>query len=213
MKAYAGQTLGETLITYKVDGVKAIRKLGTRDWRSRADKPLYNIPQLEEDWTEIEVYGGDWASSISLCRTKDAPEIPEKYCFNLNPVDSRLILGSVATLTPDLVDQYLKHALSSGYEGLVLFPEDGEPLKVKNKLTFDVVVEDIFEGNRRNEGRLGGFITKMGKVGTGLSDKQRADYWIDPPLGKIIEISCMEVNKKTGKARHPVFVRVREDLK
>ena len=212
MRVYSGQMLDETLITYKIDGVKAVRDPVSGKWLSRAGNPLYNIPELDPKWTEIEVYKDNWSQSISLCRTKNAPKIPEICCYNLNPVDSRLIVDIAATITPAQVDWHLERALSSSYEGLVLYPKDGEPLKVKQRLTFDLIIEDVFEGKGRNKGRLGGFITNMGKVGTGFSDRQRQEYWINPPIGKIIEIACMEVNEETRKARHPVFIRIREDL-
>lgn len=53
----------------------------------------------------------------------------------------------------------------------------------------------------------------VGRVASGLSDANRKEMTLNPEkyLGKVVEVSCMSVNKKDKTLRHPVFIRVRDD--
>lgn len=199
-KTYKGETLENVEASYKIDGVRA----HTIDGKvySRANKPLYNVPPI---YPICEVFLGSWEDTVSACRTHNSILISEDFLYCLNPIDSRLFIGTFSTLTKEMVEVLKQEALSKGFEGLVL-KSNGLLYKVKNKETIDILVTDIIPGKGRLAGKVGSLVTSMGNVGTGLTDEQRTlDF-----IGKIIEVEVMELTPK-GKFRHPRFIRVRED--
>jgi len=196
----------------KIDGVRAIR---TEDgWVSRNNKPLYNLEHLPKHLTDVEIFKNDWSTTISMVRTKDAKPVHPKYAHSLYPIDSSLLLadGPFTDPTKEFIEFVLRRTLVSGYEGLVLRQGDTW-LKVKPVETYDVKVIGAKEGKGKNANKLGAFLTDMGNVGTGFTDKQRQDYWrryqhLNEDI--TIEVECMELTPD-GKFRHPRFVRVRWD--
>lgn len=105
-------------------------------------------------------------------------------------------------------------ALSGGYDGLIakdpngtwkLGPgTDGESIKIKQKLSFDLEVVGVTEGAGKHAGRIGSLVvrfrggTLLG-VGTGLSDddRKRTDW-----VGKIVEVEAMGYSSE-GSLREP----------
>lgn len=198
--------LTDAYLSYKIDGVQAVRKNNT--WRSRADKPLYNLPNMPDGI--YEVFLGDWASSVSAVRTHEGVPISEDKLYSLLwSLDPRLEVGFSRRMTPSVVRREMELALERGYEGLCIVSDQGH-FKVKPKVTYDVLVTGVTEGTGKHLGKMGAMITDMGKVGTGLTDAQRAEFTEDSPIGKIIEVEAMELTP-SGKFRHPRFVRLRTD--
>lgn len=113
-----------------------------------------------------------------------------------------------------------------GYDGAILRRADapwttgasknGEAIKVKPVQSLDLEVVDWFPGKGKHEWRAGGIVVQyLGEtteVGTGFSDKERADIWSDPTsyVGRIAEIEFMEVTG-AGKLREPRFKGWRYD--
>jgi DNA ligase-1 len=110
-----------------------------------------------------------------------------------------------------------------GYEGAVIKPYDYEYkgirsydwMKMKPKDNMDVVVTDIYEGEGKYKGQMGGATVDFNggnDIGGGWSDKQRKEYWENPSLivGKCIEVSYMEFTD-LGNFRHANFEGIRED--
>ena len=234
MKTYKGQTLHNVRVSYKIDGICGI--FDGHKWASRAGKPLYNLPRVRKFHSDFkgggvryyilepgryEIFLGDWGESVSVVRTQrsNCPEIPVSCLYRLDELDERLEMfdSIIEELKEEYIKLYLEDALGQGYEGLVLTADEGE-FKVKPVETYDVPVIGVIEGKGRNKGRLGAFVTSMGNVGTGLTDKDRKHYWgvtgiVKAGGGKyqpIIEVECMSLTAK-GKFRHPRFIRVRED--
>lgn len=126
--------------------------------------------------------------------------------------------------TKECVLDALRQAVESGYEGLVL--KDGKSLyvprkssawcKVKQFETLDVDVMATIEGKGKHKGKLGALIcawsyqgsTVTFKVGTGFSDKEREEFWKNPP--SLVEVKYQEITKH-GRPRFPSYVRVRDD--
>ncbi len=56
-------------------------------------------------------------------------------------------------------------------------------------------------------------LIKIGTVASGLTDKLREDMAKNPDkyLGKVIQVSCMSVNKEDKTLRHPVYEQMRFD--
>jgi len=74
-KNWSGKDLkGAWEVTIKIDGVRALLTEGV--WLSRAGKPLYNLPEPDEDMAgDFEVYCGGFKETIERVRakTKDRP--------------------------------------------------------------------------------------------------------------------------------------------
>ncbi len=199
---------GEWLFTLKIDGVMAIQT--ENGWVSRAGKPLMHLPDFHSKHEVVEVYLGDFDSSISAVHTIESDQIAPWSIFTLSPtIDERLVIGSFKDPSNKLIQETLKVVRENDVEGLILI-QDNKRIKVKPIETYDVTVIGIQPGTGKYVGKLGAFITDMGKVGTGFTDFQRLRYIDFDFIGVTIEVECMELTKD-GKFRHPRFVRIRTD--
>jgi DNA ligase-1 len=123
---------------------------------------------------------------------------------------------------PAEIKQHYYKARKMGYEGLVVKPFDYPYeqkrsyswLKMKDILTADLKVVDIYEGTGKYEGQMGGLVVdfkgKDVRVGGGFSDQQREYFWKHQPIGAIIEVLYQE-ETDDNSLRHPRFVVVRDD--
>jgi len=128
------------------------------------------------------------------------------------------------------IDFFLDKMVSEDKEGLMLNRDSKYSckrhngiLKVKRFYTIDLKVIDFEEGSGRNAGRLGAFVVEYKgnsvNVGSGYSDEQREEYWINREQipGRVIEVKYKEESsdKKTGQVslQFPVFVSLREEGK
>ncbi|UGA46839.1 hypothetical protein HU230_0012650 [Bradyrhizobium quebecense] len=220
-KAWSGKDLkGTWHVTIKIDGVRTLWNAETRSWLSRADKPLYNLPQwrdgLQPEFKDCETYCGSFKETIIRIRAKTkARPITVDQMFSLDPLDPRLDAGHLTDPTADAIKTLLKSIVAAGYEGLVLRQGDVW-LKVKPIETYDVPVTGVFEGEGKHAGRMGYLTTPMGYVGTGFTDEEREWWWTNRyPVtrwapAKTIEVECMKLTDD-GKFRHPRFLHIRID--
>lgn len=205
-KPWSGESLnGEWDLTFKVDGVRAIRKGDT--YVSRSGKPLYNLDHLPSIYQDVEVYTGSWEGSVSAVRTKDSEPVPEDHVFDLKDA-TRLYFRQALNPTKEKIEEWLVYATGYGFEGLVL-RQGNTWLKVKPSETYDVPITQLIPGKGKHTGRVGAVLTPMGKVGTGMSDKDREEL-LTTPIGTIIEVECMSLTP-SGKFRHPRLKRIRWD--
>ena len=199
---------GKWYVTRKLDGVRMLRDDDDKPV-SRNGKPLYGLDNVPHSITDAEIFTGNWSDTISAVRNKDAKPVASSHVYSLDPIDQRLVIDTVVDPKPADVDAYMMGATLAGDEGLVLWNEDfSKAYKVKTAETIDVQVMGCIEGTGKYVGMLGAFATKLGNVGTGLTDQQRRDYWINPP--DWIEVECMELTPD-GNFRHPRFKRERPD--
>lgn len=126
-----------------------------------------------------------------------------------------------------------KEQLDLGGEGGVLKnPEspwvNGRPLhqlkmKVEDQMEMRIVGQVEGKPGTKYEGMLGNFVGESldgeidAEVGSGLSDKQRDEYWKNPQIGKIMTVQFNEIirSKEPGKKPRlylPVFIEIREDI-
>ncbi len=192
--------------TLKIDGVRAINN--GDGIVSRAGKPLFgNIQKLSHLITDAEIYCGSFKDTVSIVRSYDKQVRPE-HIFSLQPLDKRLFLGTVTDPTAKQIKAAMKAVTDAGHEGMVL-RQGTTWLKVKPVHTYDVKVIGWYAGKGKHEGKIGGFITDKGRVGTGLTDKMRATNpkgW----MGETIEVACMGLTDK-GMFRQPRYIRHRFD--
>lgn len=130
------------------------------------------------------------------------------------------------------MDRYAQDMVKAGFEGIMIKDYDA-PYECKRTLvwmkwkptkTFDLKVVDIEEGTGRNLGRTGALVcegTDDGKFirvncGSGMSDEQRDDYWVNKKKvkGQIAEVMADAVTKAEDGSyslRFPRLVRFRDD--
>jgi hypothetical protein len=209
MKLWPGTDLqGVWTFTRKIDGIHAFSD-GT-NVTSRKGKPLYNIP-WGASFKEAEIFCGSFKESQSITRSSTNPprQIYKEEIFHLDPIDPRLFMFKLLDPKIHFIIELMNATIRAGYEGLVLYGPNGEIYKVKPVETYDVPIIGITEGKGKNKGRLGAFITPMGKV-AGMTDKEREEYFTPKIIGETIEVDCMQLTPK-GKFRHPRFIRMRYD--
>jgi len=117
--------------------------------------------------------------------------------------------------------------IAQDFEGLVyrssLGTWDETLYRQKASFTLDLEIVDYAEGEGRLAGTLGKIIasrmpkmeleaTPLIHIGGGLSDALRAMLWSNQPIfsGRVIEVECKRIFK-SGKLRHPNFVRFHPD--
>jgi len=128
--------------------------------------------------------------------------------------------------------QFNKDAIEAGFEGIMIKDVDAvyeckrsaSWLKQKPFIEVSLNVIAVEEGTGKNEGRLGALICEGvddGKsikvnVGSGFTDDQRAEYWMDKEsmLGQIIEIRADAATRSQDSEdvyslRFPRFLRFR----
>ena len=132
----------------------------------------------------------------------------------------------------DQLERYAKDNVNAGFEGIMIKNMDAPYLckrstdwmKWKPTITVDLEVVGVEEGTGRNVGRLGALVCSGmddGKeisvnVGSGFSDADRDDYWINRNLviGRTAEVLCDVITQNqdgTYSLRFPRFVRFRDD--
>ena len=130
---------------------------------------------------------------------------------------------TTVTTMADISAKYAEY-LAEGYEGAIVKQESGmyqdartwNWMKLKNTETADCRVKDVFEGEGKYVGMVGGLVVDFGgvavRVGSGLSDKQRMYWWNDPEeiIGRMVEIAYQE-KTPDGSMRHPRFKTLRGD--
>lgn len=209
-----GNLQGYWKVTRKVDGVRAL--WNGQQWLSRANKPLFNIPDPVDGKKDVEIYLGNFRDSFRAVRTKHVlpgtPRVEHHNMYSLiDPIDDRLYVRGVVNPTEEFIKEHLKDALAKGFEGLVL-RSIGTWLKVKPIETHDIPITGYGVGEGKHIGRLGFLKTSKGDVGTGFTDAERNELWKrrEELVGSVIEVSCMQMTPD-GMFRHPVFIRERPD--
>lgn len=114
----------------------------------------------------------------------------------------------ILEITNDIqvVKKHLQEAVANGQEGVMVnlacskykFKKTSEMLKVKQFYPFDGRILDVYEGDGKFKGMLGGVVITYKdttvNVGGGFADKERELYWNDPSMviGKIGECRYFE---------------------
>jgi len=127
----------------------------------------------------------------------------------------------------DMIQVCLDKMVREGKEGVMLNrnakymrKRHNGILKVKQFYTVDLEILDLEEGTGRLKGTLGAFVVRYKgnilRVGSGMTDKQRATFWNDgiALVGRVIEVKYKEESrdKQTGlySLQFPIFVQLRE---
>lgn len=198
-------------VSFKIDGIRILRntdRLGC----SRAG--TVQLPHVQDTFPahmeDAELFRVDWATSMGLKAGTVQPTAEDYY--SLNPIDSRLHVGTGMHLNHEYVASLLEWAMSLGYEGLVL--RQGKAWLKAVPLRFaDVLVTGVVEGTGEAVGMLGSFSTKYGRVScSSMTHEQKRWAWQHRKqlIGTIIQARYRE-KTSTGKLRFAVFERLRPD--
>ncbi len=209
---YDGRLLkGPIEVSIKIDGVRLHVENG--EYRSRAGKPLYNLPKGLPDGV-YEIYRNNFKETIEVVRASISEREPirEDEVYRLDVLDNRLLFARHSEgIDYNDAALALEIVVAEGLEGLVVKEEEtGKLWKVKKEHTEDVKVTAVVPGKGKYVGKMGALMTDMGKVGTGFTDEERQLYNTKDMIGQTIEVKCMEITED-GKFRLPRFIRLRED--
>lgn len=161
-----------------------------------------------------------------------------QFLDSLNCTSNETRILPVLAIRKDSEQQHIMSLLdamtSAGAEGLILNAAEAkyqhkrtqDLIKVKNTYTMDMLVYDIELGTGKYEGMVGALhcIVKdddkviEARVGSGLSDEQRA-MWIDRSIvGKTVEVAYFSMSQSSGtygtklySLRFPRLKRIRYD--
>jgi hypothetical protein len=152
-----------------------------------ADKPL-NYPEREKELTELLKY------------------LPKEK-FGRPPV------AHTPESARTLWDEIAKGKHPETDEGIVAYPQEGNPVKVKLRPDYDVKITDVFPGEGKYKGSAGGIVYEGGgRVGTGFDDNYRKWIWDNREAikGRIAKITSTK-KLPSGKYYQPSFVSLHED--
>lgn len=87
-------------------------------------------------------------------------------------------------------------------------------MKIKPHETIEMRIEDVYEGEGKYVGMLGGVIGTIDgvkvRVGSGFTDDERKELWVNRPNGRLSEVEFHE-RTPDGNLRHSRHVRFRDD--
>jgi hypothetical protein len=167
----------------------------------------------------------EWIDQNCKKNYSDRIKDVDNFCHFINDASIISVKGIIANDEQHLLSFYEK-CLDDGFEGVMvkdlsskyIFKRSNSLLKLKPTTTHEGVIVGCYEGrhNTRLEGTFGGFNVLLTngvitRVGSGFSDKQRAEVTLNPNswIGKIIECACQPPLTEDGAMRFPVFIRER----
>ena len=139
-----------------------------------------------------------------------------------NKINDRIsAVTSVVVADENEAMQFFAEQLSQGQEGAIIknmnhlwVPKRSKDLcKLKEINTADLVVVDIVEGTGKYVGMVGALVCETSdsllrvNVGTGLSDEQRKEMWINQSLiGSVVEVTYNQKITSKGKDKASLFL-------
>lgn len=151
-----------------------------------------------------------------------------KACMNSEIYHELHIIKQKEVFSKEHLIQYADFMIATGCEGVVAREEfssyqagkrNKSMIKVKQGVSFDLKVVALEEGEGKYKCAVGKLVCedKAGKkvrVGSGLTDEQRHDWWdiagSHEIIGKIVQVDAMAVSTK-GVLREPRFKGIRTD--
>ena len=158
----------------------------------------------------------------SIYRFQDRYELYKQMIRSVK--NSKIVTHFMARNEKQLYKMF-RFSLKAGFEGVVA----KDPIsyykpgytnswwKLKELMdNLDLPVIDIYEGEGKYQGQLGGVVVEHGfrrvNVGGGFSDPERIKFWKNPNLiiGMTIEVEAQERTNK-GSLRNPIYKGIRDD--
>lgn len=107
----------------------------------------------------------------------------------------------------------IKHSKAGYHAG----KRDYTLMKLKRKISYDLVVIDVQEGTGQFEGAVGALLCRYSNgriisVGSGLTAQERKEFWQDKNkiIGRIVTVEAMRLTS-SGLLREPIYKGVRYD--
>lgn len=176
---------------------------------------------------EIFAAGGEGAvfkPLNSIYYPDKRPAISKGGCFKMKEHVDSIDLVCTGLLEPEM--EYTGKELKSWPYWACKSPLGDEWIPYNSsKIRMEITTKDNFKPvtkpyyyGWKNALRLGvydkdGNLIDMGRVASGLNDVLREDMAKNPDkyIGKVVECSCMSIDKEEHSLRHPVFIRFRDD--
>ena len=190
------------------------------------DLEKHGLKMLVFDYMDIANFKAQKCPVMYSTRRAQLSAIFDLNCFKYFELLPMLYKG---TDTSKIIE-ILNEQTARGEEGIMInicaapyeFKRTNNLLKVKKFQDTELKVIGFEEGTNKLLGTLGAFICEYKnntvKVGSGLSDEDRAYFWAhqEETLGKYITVKYFETStdSKTGleSLRFPIYMRVREDI-
>lgn len=194
MSAVSGKTVGD--IRYHVFGWVPVGEWASKQFKMPTG---LRLRALNEFFARHE---------FTLSQEKNVVEVEHKLIYS---VDDALA--------------FEKECLAAGYEGAMLLPnipyyvgkKSNKLLKLKTFQSMECLILDVYEGQGKNAGRMGGLNLKQENghlcdLGSGFSDEDRDYIWNnkDEFIGRVVECSYQELTPH-GVMQFPTFIRFRND--
>lgn len=208
-EAWASDQYGRALSPEQIGGL-----LNTDVWTSRL--------RQEQDGVKLRLTGLDVVQHLG--RPSEGLNRDRKAAILGQASKTLDWLELPTTATTAAAKRKLLRAIKAGKlketsEGVVLYPEEGTPIKAKITPEYDGKITGTYPGRGRHEGkRIGGFLVKdeqgvTNRVGGGLSDKMRRKAFEDPGLfkGLVMKIKSRGHFEGSGKLRDPRFMEFHLD--
>lgn len=187
----------------------------------RKDGVKTGVNYMVFDWLPLDEFNNG-KSKLTYAKRQELHPLNYISFNNIRKVPI-LYKGKDMSVVPELLGQLE----DEGKEGLMLNLANGywtntrssSLLKIKTMQTFDERVVDVFEGEGKYKGMLGGVIVNYKDntlhVGSGFNDEQRKYYWKHPDeiVGRVIEIQYFRESVSqngTYSVSFPIFKAVRE---
>ena len=188
------------------------------------DKAKHGIKMLVFDWMPADDFKRQQCDFPYKVRRNELERLFNEIDFRYFELLPKLYVGDDTSK----IKEILEEAIADGEEGIMIniwdalyeFKRTNNLLKCKVFNTADLMVVGIEQGTGKYTGMLGAFICEYKgghvRVGSGLTDAQRAEVYKDPLkyIDTIIEISYFEETQdSTGKPslRFPTFKDFRPD--
>lgn len=195
MSSKSGKSVGD--IKYHVFGWVPVDEWATKDFKALTEERLDAL----KAWFE---------TNKTILAQED----------NVVMVDHKLIYSVADAM------QFEKDCIAQKYEGAMLLPnipyylgkKSNKLLKLKTFQSMDCVVLDMYEGEGRNAGKMGGVsvLQENGVAcdcGSGWSDEDREYMWNHKSefIGRTLEVQYQELQEPAKRMQFPTVVRWRND--
>jgi DNA ligase 1 len=211
------------------DSFQALMKQARRKTKAKAEDAVYNVFDIIP---LRDFANGFWNAKLTT-RLKILGKV-RPWVDQMPNVDylPHLDVDLDTEAGKNQMDRYAQDSVRGGFEGIMI-KEYAAPyecrrsmfwMKWKPTKTFDLTITDVEEGTGRNAGRTGALVCKgyddgkfiQSNVGSGMSDEQRDDYWINRKVmkGQIAEVMADAVTLNadgTYSLRFPRLSRLRDD--
>ncbi len=222
----SGVFMGEALVVK--DGVQLDRKTGNGILNSilSGDFEGGDYEFIMEAWDHLTVEEFEYGLSN---RTYEQRFSAVQEILNQDEFNIRMIETDIVESLADALAISVKYT-QAGFEGAILkdpsspWKDHTSPFNVKVKIKFeaDYKIDDIYEGEGKAKGMLGGISFSTSddllkcNVGTGFDDDTRKKLWslgIDYLRNMIITVSANEVITKIGSTTVSLFLPAFEELR